>query len=122
MIGTRPGAAVISFWALIKHLGVEGYRKIVSECMENAHYLEQRIGEIEGVELAANVEINVVGIKSSDSGIKMRRLEQELRRQGWALGYFDRLDLIRVVCMPHVKRSCLDEFSNSLQGILKFLR
>ena len=51
LTGTRPGAAVIAFWATYNYLGMEGYKKIVQECLENTQYLKKRISEIKGIKL-----------------------------------------------------------------------
>ena len=37
-VGTRTGASAASAWAVFKALGVEGYTKVVSDCMKNTQH------------------------------------------------------------------------------------
>lgn len=37
LTGTRPGAPIIALWATFNYLGMEGYKNIVRECLENTH-------------------------------------------------------------------------------------
>jgi len=39
LIGTRTGIGVASTWGVMKLLGEEGYKNIVSKCMDKTHYL-----------------------------------------------------------------------------------
>ncbi|MEM3526432.1 MAG: tyrosine decarboxylase MfnA, partial [Candidatus Jordarchaeaceae archaeon] len=43
ILGTRSGATVIATWAILKHLGIEGYQKIVKNCMDITQQLEKGI-------------------------------------------------------------------------------
>ncbi|TFG27533.1 MAG: tyrosine decarboxylase MfnA [Promethearchaeota archaeon] len=120
IVGTRPGGQVIAFWAILKYLGIEGYTKIVKQCMDNTKYLEKLISEIEGIKLAAKSEMNIVGI-TTESGESVTKLDDELRKRKWMLGKFKKFNLIRVVIMPHVKKAHLTKFSQDLEGIAKKL-
>ncbi|MCW3981963.1 MAG: tyrosine decarboxylase MfnA, partial [Candidatus Bathyarchaeota archaeon] len=64
LVGTRSGASVIAVWALLKHLGREGYTRVVSRCMELTRRLANGIQQIEGLEVVTNPITNIVGIKS----------------------------------------------------------
>lgn len=118
IIGTRPGGTVIAFWAILKSLGLEGFKKIVKDCMEKTMYLVKRIIEIEGIKLAAEPIMNVVGITTENSE-SICEIEQELRKKRWMLGKFVDLNLIRVVVMPHVKKEHLSRFADDLEAIMK---
>jgi len=64
-VGTRPGGQVIAFWAILKYLGIEGFAKIVNKCMDNTQYLVKLISKIDGIKLAADPEMNIVGITTA---------------------------------------------------------
>jgi tyrosine decarboxylase/aspartate 1-decarboxylase len=121
IVGTRPGSPIIAFWATIKHLGVNGFKEIVKKCMENTKFLSQRISEIDGVKLAVDPVMNIVGI-TTESGKSICELEKSLRDNKWMLGKFLDFNLVRVVIMPHVKREHLIEFSSDLEKIVKKLK
>ncbi|NJE77463.1 pyridoxal-dependent decarboxylase, partial [Thermococcus sp. ES12] len=109
--GTRPGANAIAVWALLKHLGFEGYKRIVKEAMENAEWFANRIKALGGVYLIRNPMLNIVSFGSK----KLKKIEAELKARGWGIsahrGY------IRIVMMPHVKREHLLNFLEDLKEI-----
>jgi len=118
IVGTRPGGTVIAFWAILKSLGLEGFKKVVKDCMEKTNYLVKRIREIEGIKLAVEPIMNVVGITTENSA-SICGIEEELRKKKWMLGKFVDLNLIRVVVMPHVKMEHLSRFADDLEAIMK---
>ncbi|MFX0188255.1 MAG: tyrosine decarboxylase MfnA [Candidatus Hodarchaeota archaeon] len=121
IVGTRSGGTVIAFWAIMKYLGKSGFVKIVKECMENTKYLEKRISEINGIKLATEPVMNVVGI-TTENGESICKIDDELRKRSWMLGKFTNFNLIRVVIMPHVKKSDLHKFVQDLEEVVKRLR
>ena len=123
LTGTRPGGSVIAFWALMKHLGREGFRNIVKECWENTLYLEKRINEIDGIINVCKPEINIIGFRSSENITNsICIIDENLRKLGWALGVFENLNLARIVVMPHIKRYHLEEFARDLEKVVKKIR
>jgi len=120
MTGTRPGGQVIAFWAILKFLGMEGFKKVVKSCMENTFYLSKLISEIKGVKLAVQPQMNIVGI-TTENGNSIGKIDKELRRRGWMLGKFPALNIIRVVVMPHIQKKHLSHFSDDLTKIVKQL-
>ena len=121
IVGTRPGGTVISFWAIMKYLGLEGFINIIKRCMENTHFLSKKVAEIKGVRLAAKPIMNVVGI-TTNNGDSICKIDEALRKKNWMLGKFEDLNLIRVVVMPHVKKEHLALFVEDLKKVLKTLR
>lgn len=111
--GTRPGANAIAVWALLKHLGFEGYKRVVKEAMENAYWFAEQIKALNGVYLIREPMLNIVSFGSR----KLKKIEAELKARGWGIsahrGY------IRIVMMPHVKREHLEEFLKDLKEILE---
>lgn len=118
IVGTRPGGTVIAFWAIMKYLGKKGFIEIVKKCMENTDYLVKRLSEIKGIKLATDPVMSVVGI-TTENGESICELEEELRKKNWMLGKFIDFNLIRLVIMPHVKKSHLSRFVDDLDSIVK---
>ncbi|MFW9987141.1 MAG: tyrosine decarboxylase MfnA [Candidatus Odinarchaeota archaeon] len=121
IVGTRPGGTVISFWAIMKYLGINGFIRIVKKCMDNTLYLADQINEIKGLRLATNPLINIVGI-TTESGESICRIDEELRKRNYMLGKFEEFNLIRVVIMPHVQKTHLQTFIEDLNKIVKELK
>ncbi|RLF87113.1 tyrosine decarboxylase MfnA, partial [Thermococci archaeon] len=79
--GTRPGANAIAVWALLKHLGFEGYKRVVKEAMENAYWFAEQIKATKGVYLIRDPMLNIVSFGSK----KLERIEAELKARGWGI-------------------------------------
>ncbi len=120
MVGTRPGGPIIAFWVILRALGINGFVEMVKKCMDSTKYLVKRISEINGIKLAANPVMNVVGI-TTENGESICEIDELLRNNKWMLGKFVDFNLIRVVLMPHVKREHLSNFTSDLEKIVKKL-
>jgi tyrosine decarboxylase/aspartate 1-decarboxylase len=117
-VGTRSGASVIAVWALLRHLGREGYRKIVERCMRVTWKLAEGVKQVDGLDILTKPVTNVVGIKSEDFDIKL--IAEKLREKGWAVALFPRY--IRIVLMPHIHESHVERFLEDLKRIVKELK
>jgi tyrosine decarboxylase/aspartate 1-decarboxylase len=118
IVGTRPGGTVIAFWAILKFLGVNGFKKIIQKCMSNTAYLVKRIREIEGIKLAAKPVMNIVGI-TTENGENICTIDNQLRRRNWMTGKFEDFNIIRIVVMPHVQKAHLKNFCDDLETITR---
>lgn len=118
LVGTRSGASAIAVWIIMKHLGREGYRKIVRNCMRLTLKLAEDIPKIEGLDMVAEPTMNVVGLKSDVFDI--RRIAGELRAKKWAVSLFPRH--IRIVIGPHVKEQHVERFLQDLKKVVDELR
>ena len=119
LMGTRPGASAISFWALMHHLGREGFRAIASRCWNNTQYLKEEIQSIPGLKIAIEPQAPVLGLQlTPQAGLTLDQLDKKMRSRGWALGIFRQWDLARIVMMPHIRREHLDAFLTEIKQIL----
>jgi len=113
-VGTRSGASVIAVWALLKHLGKEGYKKIVGSCMRLTWKLVEEIQKINGLSIALEPTMNIVGIESEVFDI--HRIAKELRVRKWTVSLFP--NHIRIVVMPHVQKRHIEKFLEDLKDIV----
>jgi tyrosine decarboxylase/aspartate 1-decarboxylase len=104
-VGTRTGASAASAWAVFKTLGVEGYTKIVGDCMKNTQTLARGLKKA-GYTMLCPPQLNIVAFKSEDT----KQLAHDLWKKGWFISYIPRYDCIRTVIMPHVKRKHVNAF------------
>ncbi len=117
IVGTRSGFAAIATWALFKCLGQKGYMKIVERCMKLTNLLKDSLKQIEEIQVLNDPpQMNVLGFTSS---YNLRSIEKRLRKKGWALGAFP--DLLRVVVMPHINESHIQNFVTDIKEIMKEL-
>lgn len=115
LVGTRPSASSIAVWALLMHLGKEGYKAVVERCMKLTWRLAEEVQQINGISLVTQPTINMVGIKSDVINIQL--FAQKLKRRGWAVSLFP--NYIRIVIMPHIKLSHIESFLEDLKRIIK---
>jgi tyrosine decarboxylase/aspartate 1-decarboxylase len=114
-VGTRAGAAAASTWAVFRSLGMEGFKKVVGNCMKTTRLFAD--GLIDGgFKLVVAPTLNMVSFRSN-SGTK--RLAEKLRLQGWFVSYVPRYDCIRIVVMPHVKKQHALAFLKDVSRIEK---
>ncbi len=118
IVCTRSGASVIAVWALMKHLGCEGYSRIVNRCMRLTWRLADEIPKIKGLDIIVKPTMNVVGITSE--AFDIRQVVQGLRQKGWAVALFPRH--IRIVVMPHIRKEHVDDFLEDLKSVTDRLR
>ncbi|MEE8187283.1 MAG: tyrosine decarboxylase MfnA [Nitrososphaerales archaeon] len=114
ILGTSPGASIVSVWSLLNLMGQEGYKKTARSCMRLTEYLYQRLAGIDGVVVISKPEMNVLGFRSSR--IKISVLSRRLRNKGYAISTFP--THLRLVIMPHVTRSHVELFIETLVGVL----
>ncbi len=117
IVGTRSGASSAAVWALLEHLGREGYRKTIKRCMMLTQKLAEGIGQIDGVSLVTQPSMNIIGVKSGI--IDVRLIAQKLREKGWAISLFP--GYIRIVIMPHLRSSHIESFLKDLKSIIREL-
>ncbi len=114
VVGTRTGAATAATWALLKHLGREGYREIAVTCMEITHKLAEGVREA-GFELVTTPELNIVPFYSPE--IPAKEIARRLEDKGWAVSLASYPRAIRVIVMPHLKEEHINAFIKDLNQI-----
>jgi tyrosine decarboxylase/aspartate 1-decarboxylase len=118
IVGTRSGASVIAVWSLLRHLGREGYKRMIRRCMRLTWKLADEIPKIEGLEVMTEPTMNVIGLTSHT--LSIRQIAHELRLKGWAVALFPRH--IRIVAMPHIQKKHADEFLEDLKTVARKLK
>jgi len=114
IVGSRSGASVIAVWSLLKHLGREGYERIVSRCMRLTWKLANEIPKISSLDIMTKPTMNVIGLTSHKFDVQ--QIAQKLRLRGWAVALFPKH--IRIVIMPHIQKQHVDEFLEDLKSIV----
>lgn len=113
-VGTRTGASAASAWAVFKYLGVEGFQKVVGNCMKTTKLLADGL-EKAGFKLIVEPSLNLVTFRSENT----KGLAEKLCARGWFVSYVPRYDCVRIVVMPHVKRRHVVAFLKDLSEIEK---
>jgi tyrosine decarboxylase/aspartate 1-decarboxylase len=114
IVGTRTGASTAATWALLKHLGSEGYQKIASRCMELTKLLSQGIKDT-GFQLITEPQLNIVAF--TGEGIAPCDIAKLLDEKGWAVSIASHPKSVRIIVMPHVKEEHITAFLEDLKDI-----
>ena len=114
LAGTRASAAVAATWAVMNHLGREGYGRVVEECMENTRFLDRGMTEL-GFPHIIEPVINVLASGTADPEGLQKRLEDA----GWYVSKVCKPPALRFVLMPHVKRRHLEEFLKDFEALIQ---
>lgn len=85
MTGTRPGGAIAAAWAIMNHLGEEGYLAIADTVMETTVKLREGIDAIDGVKVLGDPAMSILAIGSDE--LNIYEVGDELTMRGW---YLDR--------------------------------
>jgi glutamate/tyrosine decarboxylase-like PLP-dependent enzyme len=62
MQGTRPGYPMAAAWAVMHHLGIEGYRRLVTTTMETADRMRAGIRAVEGLRVLGDPGAHLLAI------------------------------------------------------------
>lgn len=113
LAGTRSGAAVAATYAVMMHLGEEGYRKIVERCMKITDMLVEGAREI-GVEPLLSPVMNIVALDVPD----IDEVRKKLRIKGWTTSITRNPKGMRLIIMPHIDEKTIEAFISDLGGCL----
>jgi tyrosine decarboxylase/aspartate 1-decarboxylase len=114
IVGTRLGAPAAATWAIMKHMGREGYSKLAKECMVNTYFLADALKK-EDFELVSSPELNILAFNHPK--IATDDLAQLLEEKGWMVSSSTYPKAIRIVIMGHINQLHLIEFLATLREI-----
>ena len=113
LLGTRPGAAAAATYAVLQELGWDGYRDVVRRCMDTTRHAAERLNAA-GFTLVTEPETNVVAVQVDNP----QRVADELAQKGWMVGVNEPDGALRLVMMPHVKKTLIDSFVSDLKAVV----
>ncbi len=82
--GTRPGAAVAASWAVLNHLGIEGYEQAARNMAGVVDEYVKGVSTIEGIEFWARPDVTILNFGSNDFDIYA--VADGMRARGWVPG------------------------------------
>ena len=113
-VGTKSGASAAATWAAFESLGREGFTKTVNHCLRLTKRLSTGL-KSQGFKLVTEPVLNIVAFRCSNS----RLMAEALRQRGWFVSYVPRLDCVRIIVMPHIKKRHITTFLQVLSEITK---
>jgi sphinganine-1-phosphate aldolase len=85
--GTRSGAPMAAAWAVMRHLGVDGYVELTRRVLDAADSVRAGIAAIDGVHVVGAGRYQLIAMASDGPGVDVFAVGDALRRRGW---YHDR--------------------------------
>ena len=83
MAGTRPGGTIAAAWAILNHLGEEGYLAIADTVMKTVLALREGIEAIDGIHILGDPAMSILAIGSDR--LNVYEIADELSLRGWHL-------------------------------------
>jgi len=115
LTGTRSGAAAAATYAVMMHLGREGFRETVRHCMDLTHHLVSSARQI-GVEPVIEPIMNVAALQVPSPA----KVREELMKRDWHVSMTrEPRRALRLILMNHVTRENIDLFLADLRDILE---
>lgn len=114
LTGTRSGAAVAAAYAVMMHLGREGYRKIVGRCVKMTERLVEGMQE-SGIEPVIEPVMNIVVLDVP----KLDDVRKKLRAMGWTTSITRNPRAMRLIIMPHLSEEALELFISDLKACIR---
>lgn len=105
LTGTRSGAAVAATYAVMQHLGIDGYRKIVRRCMKMTDMIVKGAHQL-GIKPLLTPVMNIVALDVPD----LDHVRKELRKKGWFTSITRDPRAMRLVVMPHLTEEAVELF------------
>ncbi len=84
--GTRSGLPMAAAWAVIQHLGMEGYLELTRVVLENADRMRAGIAAIDGVQVLGNGGFHLVAMAAdpaSEPAVDVFAVGDALLARGW---------------------------------------
>jgi tyrosine decarboxylase/aspartate 1-decarboxylase len=114
LTGTRSGASVAATYAVMKHLGREGYNQVINRCMSLTQLLLQEVKKI-GLQPVIDPVMNILALSVSQP----KKIRKELATQfGWQVSVTKQPLSIRLVIMPHMTEENILAFVRDLKSVL----
>jgi hypothetical protein len=82
-MGTKSGGPVAGCWAIMNHLGREGYRKLALEVMKTTLRIRSGIEGFKSLEIIGNPQMSLLAFTSKEGNIF--NIGDALHRKGWHL-------------------------------------
>ncbi len=93
VMGTRPGGSIAAAWAIMNHLGEDGYLEITRTVMDTVGKFRQGIERIDGLRLLGEPEMSVLciaaakkdGNEDAEDVLDIYAVGDEMSVRGWHL-------------------------------------
>jgi sphinganine-1-phosphate aldolase len=86
MQGTRPGLPMATAWAVMHHLGIDGYRRLTAVTIETANRMREGVRAIDGLQVLGAANAHLLAI-TADAGredqVDAFEVGDAMQQRGW---------------------------------------
>lgn len=119
IVGTRPAGGVAAAWAVFKHLGISGYKRITEALLAEVDAYQAGILSIPGLKLIGKPDLSIVAFGSDE--VDIFRVAEVMAEKGWLPGLLQKPKAIhRMVTRLHVP--VMDEYLADLRAAVQRVR
>jgi sphinganine-1-phosphate aldolase len=117
--GTRAGGAVAAAWAVLHHLGRDGYREITRQVLEMTRRYVAGIEAIDGLRMWARPDLSIINFGSAE--VDIFAVADRLAQRGWLPGLTRRPAGLHVM-LSLIHEPVLEEYLADLEHALREAR
>jgi glutamate/tyrosine decarboxylase-like PLP-dependent enzyme len=92
MAGTRPAGPIAAAWAVLMHIGLDGYRELTRTAHDAALALRTGIESIAGLDVRGDPPATVMAFGARDPSLDIFAVGERLTADGWYLDRQNRPD------------------------------
>jgi len=101
-LGTRPGGAIASAWAVMNYLGEDGYLRLADSALKVAKELMEGINAIPTLKVMAKPEMSVFAFESDT--VNVYELGEKMEARGWHLDRQQMPPALHIIATPNHSR------------------
>jgi sphinganine-1-phosphate aldolase len=120
-LGSRPGGAIASAWAVAHYLGRAGYRKLARKILDAKQRLIEGIETIPGLQVLRPSELSIILYRSTDPALDINAVGDELSNRGWFVGRSREPQALHLA-LNAVHAPIIDEYVAQLRAAVRLVR
>jgi sphinganine-1-phosphate aldolase len=117
--GSRPGGAIAAAWAVMKHLGRDGYTRLAKIIMDTSKALIDGIDAIEGLRVMAKPDMGVFAFTAD--GLDLYAIGEGMKAKGWELDPQQKPPALHLMVTP-AHAAIVDDFLADLREVTETVR
>ncbi len=112
VVGTRPAGGVAAAWAVLQHLGAEGYRRIAAQMLDGVDRYLSGLRSIDGIKIVGQPDLAIVVWGSEE--LDPFAIAKLMHQRGWLPSLLKRPRAVhRMMSMLHM--ATMDDYLGDLQ-------
>jgi glutamate/tyrosine decarboxylase-like PLP-dependent enzyme len=119
MTGTRPGGAIAAAWAVVNHLGEDGYLRIAKRVLDTTKKLQDGVAAIDGLRILGKPAMSVFAFNSDV--LDVYALGDAMEAKGWSLDRQQRPPALHLMVTP-AHEPIADHFLADLRACVDSLK